>query len=74
MAASKEGQKKRQSLIVNGVLILICTIWLLPTLGVFITSFRDSQDIFNSGWWAVFPHKDDMDIGEIILGATEQVL
>ena len=73
MTASKEGQKKRQSLIVNSVLILICTIWLLPTLGVFITSFRDSQDIFNSGWWAVFPHKEDMDIGEIILDDTIDV-
>jgi alpha-glucoside transport system permease protein len=73
MTASKEGQKKRTSLIVNGVLILICTIWLLPTVGVFITSFRDSQDIFNSGWWAVFPHKEDMDIGEIILDDTIDV-
>ncbi|MEN8172358.1 MAG: carbohydrate ABC transporter permease [Chloroflexota bacterium] len=73
MTASKEGQEKRSSLIVNGVLILICAIWLLPTLGVFITSFRDSQDIFNSGWWAIFPHKEDMDIGEIILDDTIDV-
>jgi alpha-glucoside transport system permease protein len=67
MAAGTKGQKNRSNLIVNGVLILICGIWLLPALGVFITSFRDSQDIFNSGWWAVFPHKEDIDIGEIIL-------
>jgi alpha-glucoside transport system permease protein len=67
MAAGTKGQKHRSTLVVNGVLILICCIWLLPTLGVFITSFRDSQDIFNSGWWAVFPHKEDVEIGEIIL-------
>ncbi len=65
--SSLKGQKKRSSLIINGVLILVCLIWLVPTLGVFITSFRDSQDIFNSGWWAVFPHKEDADTGEIIL-------
>jgi alpha-glucoside transport system permease protein len=67
MAAGKKSQKKKSALIINGVLILICGIWLLPTVGVFITSFRDSQDIFNSGWWAVFPHKEDINIGEIIL-------
>jgi alpha-glucoside transport system permease protein len=67
MTANIKNQKKRSNIIVNGVLILICSIWLMPTLGVFITSFRESQDIFNSGWWAVFPHKEDLDIGEIIL-------
>jgi alpha-glucoside transport system permease protein len=67
MAAGTKSKKQKSTLMVNGVLILICSIWLLPTLGVFITSFRDSQDIFNSGWWAVFPHKEDIDIGEVIL-------
>ncbi len=65
--SSLKGQKRRSSLIINGVLILICLVWLVPTLGVFITSFRDSQDIFNSGWWAIFPHKVDADTGELIL-------
>jgi alpha-glucoside transport system permease protein len=73
MATGIKGQKKSSSLIVNGVLILICSFWLLPTLGVFITSFRDSRDIFNSGWWDVFPHKEDIDIGEIILDDTVDV-
>ena len=36
------------SLLVNGILILICLIWIVPTLGVFVTSFRDSQDIFST--------------------------
>ncbi len=70
---SLKGQKRRSSFLINGALILICAIWLVPTLGVFITSFRDSQDIFNSGWWAVFPHKEDKDTGEIILDDTYDV-
>ena len=57
--------KLSSSLVVNGVLILICLLWLVPTLGVLITSFRDSQDIFKSGWWTVFPHKEDVQSGEI---------
>ena len=59
--------KVRSSIIVNGVLILVCLLWLVPTLGVFITSFRDSQAILTSGWWTVFPHKELMDTGEIMV-------
>ena len=59
--------KVRSSIIVNGVLILVCLLWLVPTLGVFITSFRDSQAILTSGWWTIFPHKEQMDTGEIMV-------
>jgi alpha-glucoside transport system permease protein len=33
------------------IVILIALIWLTPTLGILVTSFRPSQDIQNSGWW-----------------------
>ena len=62
-SASKS--KLTGSLVVNGILILICLVWFIPTLGVLITSFRDSQDIFRSGWWTVFPHKEDVETGQI---------
>ena len=52
-------QKKRtSSLLVNLTLSIICFIWLLPIIGLLITSFRNSQDIFTSGWWTVFPHRE----------------
>jgi alpha-glucoside transport system permease protein len=60
-------------LVVNGILILICLIWLIPTIGVLITSFRNSEDIFASGWWTVFPHRADVDSGEIKIGADVDV-
>lgn len=41
---------------VHLVIILIGFIWLLPTVGIFITSFRPRTDILNSGWWTVFLH------------------
>ena len=44
-------------LIVAVVLIIIVVGWTIPTLGVFVTSFRDSRDIYGSGWWTVLPHK-----------------
>ncbi len=30
-------------------------IWLIPTLGLLITSFRNPTNIAESGWWTVFP-------------------
>ncbi|MDY7040607.1 MAG: carbohydrate ABC transporter permease [Chloroflexota bacterium] len=33
------------------VVISLVLIWLLPTLGVFVTSFRSRQAVRESGWW-----------------------
>lgn len=32
-------------------LLLIGTVWLVPTIGLFITSFRERADIHADGWW-----------------------
>ena len=73
MNTGYKAQQVRSSIIVNGVLILICFFWLLPTLGVFVTSLRNSQDIFTSGWWTVLPHIENMQTEEIILDASVNV-
>lgn len=36
------------------VLIGLCLLWLIPSLGLLITSFRPVQDINESGWWTIF--------------------
>jgi alpha-glucoside transport system permease protein len=38
----------------NLVIIVLCVIWIVPTLGVFITSFRSREAVRTSGWWEVF--------------------
>lgn len=35
-------------------LLAAATVWLLPSLGLLVTSFRTPSDIFGSGWWTVF--------------------
>jgi alpha-glucoside transport system permease protein len=40
-------------------IVLIAFIWTLPTVGLFITSFRPQNDINSSGWWTVFQHPFD---------------
>ncbi|WP_096348873.1 carbohydrate ABC transporter permease [Marispirochaeta aestuarii] len=57
----KRAEKKLFSpgkLLVELILVAIVLSWTVPTLGIFVTSFRDSKDIYGSGWWTVLPHKD----------------
>jgi len=35
------------------VIISMVLVWLVPTLGVFVTSFRSRQAVRESGWWTV---------------------
>ena len=34
--------------------VVIAVLWTVPTLGLFITSFRPESDITTSGWWTFF--------------------
>jgi alpha-glucoside transport system permease protein len=67
MAGHYKRKNAMRKVITNGVLILICIIWLIPIVGVLITSFRQSDKIFQSGWWTVFPHREYVQTGEINL-------
>ena len=65
MAKSAKIQKRSQNFVVNLVLIVICVIWVVPILGILITSFRPSEQIFRTGWWTVFPHRTDVEVARI---------
>jgi len=43
------------------VIVIVSVIWLLPTLGLLVTSFRAPADIFRSGWWMVFANILDLE-------------
>jgi len=49
------------------VLVTIVVLWTIPTFGVLVTSFRDSKDIYSSGWWSVLPHKDFVKSDEMMM-------
>lgn len=40
--------------VVNIVLIVVALFWLIPTIGLFLSSLRNSVDNSQSGWWTVF--------------------
>lgn len=51
---------------VHLVIILACFMWLLPTIGIFVTSFRERSDILDGGWWTVFStYKTEAEVVEI---------
>lgn len=39
---------------IHAIIAVIVAIWLLPTLGLLISSFRPPAAIRNSGWWEIF--------------------
>jgi alpha-glucoside transport system permease protein len=40
--------------VVNVVLVIVAVFWLVPTIGLFLSSLRSSTDNSQSGWWTVF--------------------
>lgn len=58
-------RKQLSGLLVNGVLFLICFLWLLPTIGLFVSSFRTRVDVAATGWWTIFPHRDWVKVEEL---------
>ncbi|MEA4812592.1 MAG: carbohydrate ABC transporter permease [Anaerolineaceae bacterium] len=36
------------------IIVLVLIIWLVPTIGLFVTSFRPVKEINTSGWWKAF--------------------
>lgn len=40
--------------VLQAVALLIGVFWLIPTLGLFVSSFRSADNISSSGWWSVF--------------------
>lgn len=50
---------------VNLAVIIMCILWIVPTLGLFVTSFRTREAVRTTGWWTVFAGTPK------VLGTTE---
>jgi alpha-glucoside transport system permease protein len=47
-------KKKSTSPLVSFVVVVIATIWTIPTFGLVLSSFRPENDIKQTGWWTAF--------------------
>jgi len=63
MKSGKKRKRLASLFFINGTLILLILIWTIPTVGIFVSSFRARDNIATSGWWSVLPHRelDDSD-------------
>ena len=50
----REGNPAKAGWATRVALGVICFLWVVPTLGLFITSFRKENDANTTGWWTVF--------------------
>ncbi|MEY2815270.1 MAG: hypothetical protein RJA96_781 [Actinomycetota bacterium] len=69
-------EKRRSSLSSLIVLIFLAALWLLPTVGLFITSLREKTEAQRTGWWDVIfnPLSQDWDISSYATVLTEKNL
>lgn len=58
MTHSATSDARRGGIVSTAVLALLCALWLLPTLGVFVSSFRAPDDVRETGWWTILPHRE----------------
>jgi alpha-glucoside transport system permease protein len=50
---------RRGGWFVRITILVVVAIWLIPTVGVLITSFRPEEQVDSTGWWTVFAHLFD---------------
>jgi alpha-glucoside transport system permease protein len=68
LSGSIKRNQRRNTFFLNLLLIGLCTLWTIPTFGLFISSLRQRDDIAQSGWWTVFPHQEWTSVQTIDLG------
>jgi alpha-glucoside transport system permease protein len=51
MTGGGHGRRRRASLLPKFVLVVLCVIWTIPTLGLLVTSVRSREGAASSGWW-----------------------
>jgi alpha-glucoside transport system permease protein len=58
------GAKSGLSLVTNLSVAFLVILWLVPTIGLLVSSFRDRDAISSSGWWAApFPVEQNFAVG-----------
>ncbi len=55
------GKKSSLTWAVNLSVVFIVALWLFPTVGLFVSSFRTADQISTSGWWkSLFPSEQNL--------------
>jgi alpha-glucoside transport system permease protein len=72
---SARQQQRVSNIVIYGALILLAVIWTIPTLGLFVSSFRHQDDVNSTGWWTVFTKPAENDLTtenyQVVLGVGQ---
>lgn len=71
---SLKRRKTISSILVNGILAIICIMWTVPTLGLLVSSFRPPREVNRTGWWTVVRPREETDLPRFTLDNYRQVI
>jgi alpha-glucoside transport system permease protein len=54
MEATRKTKRRLTSRGATIAALIIAIIWLTPTLGIFVSSFRPAEEVSRTGWWTIF--------------------
>lgn len=57
-AAGARAHRELSSPWASAVVVIIATIWTIPTFGVLVSSFRPQSAVLSTGWWAWFANPE----------------
>lgn len=66
-------QRIFSAVVVNGLLLILCLLWTIPTFGLFVSSLRPRDEVKASGWWTVNPTQLTLSNYEQVLSGKEFV-
>ncbi len=58
--------------LVRAVVLALCLLWLIPTFGLLVSSFRAEDEVKTTGWWTVF--KSPLDFSQWTLDSYDSVI
>ena len=68
----KERRLTPGGLLVRGTVLVLCLVWLIPTIGLLVSSFREEDDVKRDGWWTVFA--SPLDFSQWTLDSYDSVI
>ncbi len=67
------GKRSGLTIVTHLAVLFLVIIWLIPTVGLFVSSFRDREQIQETGWWlAPFPVEQAYRINPDVDGARQE--
>ena len=71
------GEERNAGWLVKTLLVIICFLWMVPTIGLLVTSLREPGATQGSGWWEAFASPTEFTVsnyGEILTANNNELV